>query len=106
MSFFARIFKRHEPETLEQKIEGLATKSQEQLIDIVGGDQEDALRIAAIKKASFHNVLITLAREGKNSHFSNPAKKRLGELLDSGEVSVDTIQRLSLIHISEPTRPY
>jgi len=94
MALFSRFFKPKPPETLEQRLASLESASQEQLTQLALGSEPDALRQAAIKKLVFGTTLLNLATSDSiPASLQSVARKRLGELLDSGELSVATLSQ-------------
>lgn len=92
MALFSRFFKPKQPETLEQRLAALEHAGQEQLAQIAIGDEPDALRQAAIKKLLYGTPLMDLATgDTTPAGLQSTARKRLGELLDSGSLSVSTL---------------
>lgn len=93
MSFFSRLFKSKAPETLEQRLLELEHFEQEQLLPLALSNEPDALRIAAIKKLALCTELVELATQASQSaQICSTARKRIGELLDTGVISVEQLQ--------------
>lgn len=97
MSFFSRLFKPKQPETLEQKLAALDQCSQEQLAQHALHAELEPIRLAAIKKLEFGDPLVNLASESDAPQsLQSSARKRIGELLDSGALTVSQLsQRVS-----------
>jgi exonuclease SbcC len=94
MALFSRFFKSKQPETLEQRIAALEHFSQEQLAQAALNGEPDALRQAAVKRLMFGTALLELTtRATTPPGLQSSARKRLGELLDSGELSVSTLSQ-------------
>lgn len=93
MALFSRFFKSKQPETLEQRIAGLDQFGQDQLAQIaLLQTEQEALRQMAIKRLMFGPALLQLATGETFSHtLHTSARKRIGELLDSGDLSVTTL---------------
>ncbi|MBC6904828.1 DUF349 domain-containing protein [Saccharophagus sp. K07] len=97
MSLFSRLFKSKQPETLEQKLAALEQASQEQLADYALTSSTEQVRLAAIKKLAFSDALFNLAtREDISNTVQSAARKRIGELLDSGELTVEQLSKSTL----------
>lgn len=94
MSLLSRLFKSKQPETLEQKLAGLDQCSQEQLAQhALHGDLEP-IRLAATKKLEFGDALVRLATQPETAQgLQSAARKRIGELLDSGVISISQLSQ-------------
>lgn len=94
MSLLSRLFKSKQPETLEQKLAGLEQCSQDQLAQHALHGELEQIRLAACKKLEFGDPLVHLATQGDVSqNLQSGARKRIGELLDSGALSVSQLSQ-------------
>lgn len=94
MSFFSRLFKTKQPETLEQKIANLGSLDQQQLQDSVSGDQPEAFVQAVASRLQYCPTLIHLATDAASSaQTRTAARKRIGDLLDGKAVAVVTVSK-------------
>ena len=93
MTIFTRFFKRAAPLTLEQKIANLEGKSNDELLSILNDDSESALKHAAILRLSFCSKLVEIATSTPPHPLEAHARKRIGELLDANQVSLDALAK-------------
>ncbi len=91
MSFFARLFKRNEPKNLEAKIQSISRKSSDECLEIVARAKDVPPRVAAIRRLADSDTLLRLASQEESQQIETAARKRLGELLDSGQLTLEEL---------------
>ncbi len=89
MSFFARLFKRNEPKNLEAKIQSISRKSSDECLEIVAKAKDIPPRVAAIRRLADSDTLLRLASQDESQQIETAARKRLGELLDQGQLTLE-----------------
>ncbi|HWV15801.1 MAG TPA: DUF349 domain-containing protein [Cellvibrio sp.] len=90
MKLLSRLFKKTPPKiaTIEEQIQALAQQSDAQLISLATADGDDSLREAAIAKLNYGSELRALALAGNSVRIQNAARKRIGQLLDSKDLTL------------------
>src|SRR5690554_2957287 len=76
----------------EAQIEALAGKPEAELIAVAQGDAPDAVRSAAIARLSYGPELLALALNHDRARVQQAARKRLGELLQDEQISLNQLQ--------------
>lgn len=89
MSFFSRLFKQKQPETLEQKIAGLNDLGQQQLLACLTADQPETYTCAVVSRLDYCPALLDLAVNPQHSQqIRIAARKKIGEHLDGNTLDV------------------
>lgn len=92
MSLLSRLFKPKAPETLESQLSHIASLDSHECLTIAqDANQVNALRVAAINKLPFDTALLQLATSKQPSTIETAARKRVGALLEQGELTLDTL---------------
>lgn len=93
MSFLSRLFKTKEPQTLEQQIAALDQQTPEQLLSVVQQENQEALRVAAVSRLPYSSNLLEFATNVESGQIQTAARKRIGTLLDAGDLQINTISQ-------------
>lgn len=94
MSFFSRLFKSNEPETLEQKISKVEAQPQQELVSTALQSEVEQVRVVAINKLDFCSDLVKIATGSEQSNqLVTAARKRIGHLLDREAISVQKLEQ-------------
>lgn len=90
MSLLSRLFKPKvvKAPSIDQQIRALDAHTSEQLLNLVQSDSNDQVREAAIGKLPWGSELLTLALSNPSGRLQLAARKRLGQLLDDGALTV------------------
>lgn len=91
MSFIARLFKKHRSDGLAKRVQSISQKSPQECLDIVMKSSEVPSRVAAIRRLADRDTLLKLASHDESQQIETAARKRLGVLLDSGELTLDEL---------------
>jgi len=94
MSPLKRLFgSRSNQPSLEQQLEALGDKPESELLALVQGDSQEALREAALNHLSYNQTLLNLALNEGGGRLQQSARKRIGQLLEAEQVSVEELAR-------------
>lgn len=94
MSFFSRLFKPKQPETLEQKIAKLSQYDQQGLLACLSAEQSEAYTCAVISRLDYCPVLLDFALNAQHSQqVKIAARKKIGEHLDSNTLDVAMLSK-------------
>ncbi len=88
MSFIARLFKKHRSDGLAKRVQSISQKSPQECLDIVTKSSEVPSRVAAIRRLADRDTLLKLASHDESQQIETAARKRLGVLLDNGELTL------------------
>jgi DNA repair protein SbcC/Rad50 len=88
----ARAAKKSQPVSLETQIEALAKKPESELTALAQSDAQEALREAAIALLSYGPALLALAQNQDSGRLQQAARKRLGELLETEQLSLNQLR--------------
>jgi hypothetical protein len=92
MSLLKRLFKAPAPD-LQTQIQALDNCATDQLMDICLGSESEALREAAIGRLPYTQTLRDLATDSQSSRMRTAARKRVGQLLDEGQLELAQLGR-------------
>lgn len=79
-------------QTLDQRIAGVAHLSDDELAKLIRSNEPPVLRQAAVMHLRRPELVIELAQDATKEPLSAVARKRLGELLDSGEATLEQLE--------------
>jgi hypothetical protein len=97
MSFFSRLLgKKSQPKVVEKKPTNLEALSLDALVGVIKSGEDEKVRIAAIKKITDRNVLLSLAGITEASSLSasiqKAAKLQLVSLIDTSAITLSELQ--------------
>ena len=94
MAPLKRLFgSRTEKPTEADQRNDLAGKPQAELLALVQGKGQETLREAALQHLDDSQTLLSLALDDNNHRLQQAARKRLGELLEQGRMSLDPLRQ-------------
>ncbi|MDQ2077966.1 DUF349 domain-containing protein [Marinimicrobium sp. ABcell2] len=82
-----------QPPSLESQLETLVDKPEAELQALAQSDAQEALREAAIARLNYCPALLELAQNSSSGRLQQAARKRLGELLESEQVSLQQLRQ-------------
>src|SRR5690606_10465743 len=91
MSFIARLFKKHRSDGLAKRVQSISQKNPHECLDIVLKSSEVPSRVAAIRRLADSDTLLKLASHDESQQIETAARKRLGDLLDSGDLTLEEL---------------
>ena len=98
MSFFSRLLgKKSQPKVVEKKTTNLEVLSLDALVSVIKSNEDEQVRIAALKKINDRNILLSFAGITEQSSLAasvqKAAKQQLVSLIDSGAITLSELQQ-------------